>query len=102
MKKKTNAIWIKKQHLFQKEMRSIAPSVEVYIDHIEYIINLVGVDYVAIGSDYDGLDSLPYEMNDCRDHIIIAEKLESRNYSHKDVEKVMGLNLLRVIDKIKN
>ena len=94
--------WIKKQHLLQKELQSIAPSIEIFIDHIEYIIKLAGIDYVAIGSDYDGLDCLPKEMTDCRDHIKILENLEKRGYSEKDIEKVMGLNLLRVVDAVKS
>ena len=63
--------WINKQHLLQKELQSIAPSINVFIDHIEYVIKLAGIDYVAIGCDYDGLDCLPKEMIDCRDHIKI-------------------------------
>jgi len=93
--------WIKKQHLLQKELQSIAPSIDIFIDHIEYIIKLVGIDYVAIGCDYDGLDCLPKEMTDCNDHIKILESLEQRGYSAIDLEKVMGLNLLRVVEAVK-
>ena len=96
------ARWINKQHLLQKELQSIAPSIDIFIDHIEYIIKLAGIDYVAIGCDYDGLDCLPKEMTDCRDHIKIIESLKQRRYSEKDIEKVMGLNLLRVVEAVKN
>jgi len=96
------AKWINKQHLLQQELQSIAPSIETFIDHIEYIIKLAGIDYVAIGSDYDGLDCLPKEMTDCRDHIKIIESLQRRGYSQNDVEKIMGLNLLRVIEEVKH
>ena len=94
--------WISKQHLLQKELQSIAPSIEIFVNHIEYIIKLAGIDYVAVGSDYDGLDCLPKEMTDCSDHIKILESLEKRGYSERDIEKVMGLNLLRVIEAVKN
>ena len=96
------ARWINKQHLLQKELQSITPSIDIFIDHIEYIIKLAGIDYVAIGCDYDGLDCLPKEMTDCRDHIKIIESLKQRRYSEKDIEKVMGLNLLRVVEAVKN
>ena len=86
----------------QKELQFIAPSIDIFIDHIEYIIKLAGIDYVAIGCDYDGLDCLPKEMTDCRDHIKILETLDQRGYSERDIEKVMGLNLLRVIEAVKN
>ena len=65
---------------------------------IEYIIKLAGIDFVAVGSDYDGLDCLPKEMSDCLDHFIIYEKLESRGYTTYEIEKVMGLNLIRVLE----
>ena len=73
---------------------------EIFIDHIEYIIKLIGIDYVAIGSDYDGLDCLPKSWNDCLDHMIIAEQLEIRGYSNLEIEKIMGKNILRVLEEI--
>ena len=100
--KSTNVRWIKKQHLLQKELQCIVPSIDIFKDHIEYIIKLAGIDCVAIGCDYDGLDCLPKELKDCCDHIKIAELLEQRGYSEKDIEKVMGLNLLRVVEAVKN
>ena len=100
--KNVNAKWIKKQHFLQKQLNIIAPSIDIFIDHIEYIIKLVGIDYVGIGSDYDGLDCLPKELIDCRDHIKIIEKLDNRGYSQNEIEKIMGLNALRVFQEIKN
>ena len=69
----------------------------IFIDHIEYVIDLIGIDYVGIGSDYDGLDCLPRGWMDCMDHIKIAEHLDQRGYSSNDIEKVMGNNFLRVL-----
>ncbi|MDC3178001.1 membrane dipeptidase, partial [Pelagibacteraceae bacterium] len=48
--------WIAKQHFLQKKLADICPSIEIFVDHIEYVINKIGIDYVGIGSDYDGLD----------------------------------------------
>ena len=93
--------WLDKQHFLQKKLNAITPSIDVFIDHIEYIINLIGIDYVGIGSDYDGLDCLPKEMNDCKDHIKIIERLDSRGYKQNEIEKIMGLNLLRLVESIK-
>ena len=94
------AVWIAKQHYLQKKLKDIVPLLDIFIDHIEYIIKLIGVDYVGIGSDYDGLDCLPQGWKDCLDHIKIAEALESRGYSITDIEKVMGQNILRVLDLV--
>ena len=100
--KNKNIVWIKKQNLLQKELKEIAPSIDTFINHIEYIIKLAGIDFVAIGSDYDGLDCLPKELNDCMDHIKIAEKLDERGYSLNEIEKVMGLNVLRLVELVKS
>ncbi|MDC1296615.1 dipeptidase [Alphaproteobacteria bacterium] len=91
------AAWISKQHYLQNLLKDIVPSFDTFIDHIEYVINLIGVDYVGIGSDYDGLDCLPHGWLDCMDHHKIANYLDKRGYSSKDIEKVMGNNFLRVI-----
>ena len=91
------AAWILKQHHLQKLLKDIVPSLDIFIDHIEYVINLIGVDFVGIGSDYDGLDCLPHGWMDCMDHMKIAERLDERGYSFQDIEKVMGQNFLRVL-----
>ena len=92
--------WLAKQHFFQKKLSSICPELDLFIDHMEYIIKLIGIDYVGVGSDYDGLDCLPKGWNDCLDHIKIAEKLENRGYNQEDIEKLMGKNFLRVLEEI--
>ena len=91
------AAWITKQHYLQKLLKDIVPSLDIFIDHIEYVINLIGIDFVGVGSDYDGLDCLPRGWMDCMDHIKIAERLDDRGYSAQDIEKVMGQNFLRVL-----
>ena len=65
-------------------------------------INKIGIDYVGIGSDYDGLDCLPKSWNDCLDHMIIQECLEKRGYKNQEIEKIMGKNILRVLEDIYN
>jgi len=94
------AAWISKQHFLQKKLKDIVPSLDIFIDHIEYIVNLIGIDFVGIGSDYDGLDCLPSGWIDCMDHYKIAESLNKRGFKHSDIEKIMGQNLLKVISSI--
>jgi len=94
--------WIAKQHFLQKKLADICPSIEIFVDHIEYVINKIGIDYVGIGSDYDGLDCLPNKWNDCLDHMIIQESLENRGYKNPEIEKIMGKNILRVLEEIHN
>ena len=63
------------------------------IDHIDHIINLVGIDYVGIGSDFDGGGDL---LTDATEYPKITEKLIERGYSDTDIEKILGENHLRV------
>ena len=97
---KKSSQWIAKQHFFQKKLSSVCPDLDIFLDHMEYIIKLIGIDYVGVGSDYDGLDCLPRGWNDCNDHFKIAEKLDSRGYNQVEIEKVMGNNFLRVLEEI--
>ena len=92
--------WINKQHFLQKVLSKVSPNIELFIDHIEYVIKLIGIDYVAIGSDYDGLDCLPKGWKDCMDHMVIAEKLDQKGYKAPEIEKIMGKNFLRVLETI--
>ncbi len=97
---KKSSQWLAKQHFFQKKLSSVCPDLDIFLDHMEYIIKLIGIDYVGVGSDYDGLDCLPRGWNDCIDHFQIAEKLDSRGYNQLEIEKVMGNNFLRVLEEI--
>ena len=67
------------------------------VAHIEHVIKLVGVNYVGLGSDYDGVgDSLPTSMKDVASYPNLIAALLAKGYSAADIEKVMGGNLLRV------
>ena len=83
-----------------KKLSDVCPSITIFVDHIEYITKMIGDDYVGIGSDYDGLDCLPQHWHDCMDHMIIAEELDKRGYSTNSIEKIMGLNILRVLEEV--
>ncbi len=97
---KKSSQWLAKQHFFQKQLADVCPDIDIFINHVEYIIKLIGIDYVGVGSDYDGLDCLPNGWKDCSDHFKIAERLESRGYNQEEIEKVMGKNILRVLEEI--
>jgi membrane dipeptidase len=73
------------------------PSLSQLVDHIDYIAALVGPDYVGIGSDFDGVESLPKEMDDVTFLPNITRELLKRGYSEKDVRKILGGNVMRVL-----
>ncbi len=69
---------------------------ELVIQHIEYVINLVGVDYVGIGSGFDGIYQPPKQLDDVTTYPKITKALVEKGYSEKDIAKILGGNLLRV------
>jgi membrane dipeptidase len=81
----------------KKEAEFLRPPFSLLMQHIEYVIKLVGVDYVGIGSDYDGVESVPQEMDDVTKYPLITKALVEKGYSEKDIDKILGGNLLRVL-----
>ncbi len=66
-------------------------------DHIDHIVKVAGIDHVGIGSDYDGVTSLPVGLDDVSRFPYLTVELLRRGYSDADVRKVIGGNLLRVM-----
>ncbi len=71
------------------------PSYTRIVDHIDHIKNVAGIDYVGIGSDYDGVPLLPQGMNGMEDLSLVTYEMLRRGYSEKDILKVLGENFMR-------
>lgn len=84
-------------HKYAADVLSIRPPLSKLIDHIEYIINLVGVDYVGLGSDFDGINVTPLQLDDVTGYPLITKALVERGYRKKDINKILGGNFLRVL-----
>ena len=82
---------------YSNEIEPLRPPLSLLIKHIEYIINLVGVDYVGIGSDFDGIEFTPQQMDDVTSYPLITKALLQKGYSKKNIYKIMGGNMLRVL-----
>ena len=67
----------------------------VLLDHIEHIIRVAGIDHVGLGSDYDGVSTLPKQLEDVSTYPIITQGLIDRGYSDEDIRKVLGENVMR-------
>jgi len=66
-------------------------------NHIDHVVNLVGVDHVGFGSDYDGVgDSLPTGLKDVSTYPNLIEELLKRGYSEEDIAKMCYKNVWRV------
>ena len=70
------------------------------MDHFEYIIKLIGVDHVGLGSDFDGIESTPDGLNGVQDFPKISQALLQKGYSKKDIRKILGGNFLRVFKTV--
>ncbi len=67
------------------------------VDHIEHVIKVVGIDHVGLGSDFDGVSSLPEGMEDCSKLPNVTYELLRRGYQEAEIKKVLGENFLRVM-----
>ena len=83
------------------EMKKKMPEVTVadVADHIEYIRKLAGVDYIGIGSDYDGNTNWPEGMEDVSTFPLLFAELIRRGWSDEDLAKVAGGNVLRALEQ---
>lgn len=90
---------------YPREMSEIdRVPLKLVIDHIDYIVKLVGVDYVGLGSDFDGMEDISQglEGNGVLDFPKITKALLERGYSKKDIEKILGRNFIRVFNSNSN
>lgn len=71
----------------------------VLIDHFDHALKLVGPNHVGIGSDFDGVPALPAGMEDCSKMPNLTAALLQRGYSEADLSKVLGENVLRVMEQ---
>ena len=71
---------------------------EKIIEHIDHVVKLVGPDHVGLGSDFDGAD-MPDGLEDCSKLPKITEALLRKGYSEEDIRKILGGNILRVLEQ---
>ena len=90
---------------FGKLWKKHAPpstTIDVLIDHIDHVVKLVGIDYVGLGSDYDGAGSFPQGLENSSKLQWLTYHLLKRGYSEGDIKKILGKNFLRVFKKVEN
>jgi membrane dipeptidase len=66
-------------------------------DHVDHVVRTAGIDYVGLGSDFDGVSTLPRGLEDVSRYPALTAELLRRGYSEADVKKVIGGNVLRVM-----
>jgi membrane dipeptidase len=90
------------QKTLDEEVRKLEDANPIYIadykrivDHIDHIKKVVGIDYVGLGSDFDGVPFLPKGMNGAEDLPLVTYEMLRRGYTDVEVKKVLGENFLR-------
>ncbi len=73
------------------------PGLDRLVDHIDHAVQVMGVDHVALGSDFDGVSVLPTPMKDARSLPLLVAALRARGYADGDVRKILGENFLRLL-----
>jgi membrane dipeptidase len=82
-------------------IKKIAPPVSVvdFVDHIDYLVKIMGINHVGISSDFDGGGGIE-GWSDASETLNVTKELVSRGYSEKEIKKIWGDNLLRVMEEV--
>jgi membrane dipeptidase len=83
----------------EKINNNISVNVSDFVNHIDYLVNTIGVNHVGISSDFDGGGGIE-GWNDASETFNITLELVRRNYSEVEIEKLWSGNLLRVLDEV--
>ena len=95
----------KEAEAFEHEYWKVHPRPSVTVAqvaaHVDHIAKLVGINYVGIGSDFDGVgDSLPLGLKDVSQYPNLIAELKKLGYADRDIEKVCSGNILRVWEEV--
>jgi membrane dipeptidase len=82
---------------YKPEVDAVRPPLSMLLDHIDYIVRLIGPDHVGIGSDFDGSIIPPLGLDDVTALPNLTQGLVDRGYTAKDIRKILGGNFLRVL-----
>lgn len=93
---------IARDRVREREFKKRLPPVTVarVVDHIDHIVRLVGVDHVGVGSDFDGIQAVPADLSTVADFPNLTKELLRRGYTEDDVSKILGGNILRVMEEV--
>ena len=97
----TRKKWREEYMAIREKFPEERAAIKDIIDHIDYVVDLIGVDYVGMGTDFDGGGGVD-GCDDVSDMPNITEELVRRGYSDEDIQKIWGGNLMRVFREVEN
>jgi len=77
------------------------PGLDRLVDHIDHAVQVMGIDHVGLGSDFDGISVLPAPMKDATSLPLLVAALRARGYEDGDVAKILGENFLRLLSALR-
>lgn len=94
--------FLRQSRLNQQPESPVPPEADIQdvLNHLDHLMNLVGVDHIGIGSDFDGIASTPRGLEDVSKLPALADGLLQRGCSKAAVGQIMGGNLLRLLNQI--
>ena len=86
---------------YEEEVNAVSPPVDVadFVNHIDYLVELIGIDHVGISSDFDGGGGV-YGWNDASETFNVTLELVRRGYTEEQIAQLWSGNLLRVLDEV--
>ena len=84
---------------FLTDRKDPPPNMDDFMDHIDYMVEKIGIDHVGISSDFDGGGGI-VGWEDASETMNVTDALRERGYSEQEIQKLWGGNLLRVLDKV--
>lgn len=82
---------------WRKENPVPTGSIHHVVDHIEHGIRVAGEDHVGLGSDFDGIPTVPRQLEDVSTYPLLTQELLNRGHKESTIRKVLGGNTLRVL-----
>ena len=98
----STSYWYAESKILKHEKSRIVPSINDVIKHIKYISDLIGIDHVGLGSDYDGVDIMPAGLEDVTKLPFLTKKLLENGFTIREVRKILGGNFKRVFKEVCN
>jgi len=95
------AILYKEWDIIQNKFSDDMATLSDVVDHIDYVVKLVGIDHVGIGSDFDGGGKVK-DIKDVSEISNITTELLKRGYSENDIKKIWSGNFMRVFKEVEN
>ena len=96
----TDEGWYKVSEELAPHYQSIVPDLDDVVDHIDYVKNLIGIDHVGIGGDWDGVEVLPKNIEHIGKLPALTKVLIDRGYTKKEIRKILGENFKRVFKEV--